>query len=86
MKLHPVFSAENRLLQTPPKAACRLSGTALGDVRNMENLVVYLWLGSRVGRWVYIRSVRDGVLDGFVLQGGRWTMRKISLRQIRAFY
>lgn len=85
MKPYPAFAVPKRLLQKPNRRSC-LSGAACEDLRNLTDSIVFLYLKSGAGRWVYLRAVRRGMLEGYALRGERWRPFSAPLAAVAAYY
>ena len=55
-------------------------------IRNLSNVVIYLWLNNGTGFWYYISHATQNTILGYAWNGKQWVRREISLRMVWSYY
>lgn len=63
-----------------------LSKNTLDTIKNLSDIVVYLWLKNGNSFWYYISYFQKNYLVGYVWNGKYWTKREIHVKLVIGYY
>lgn len=85
-KMYPASPACNRVLKHPPKMTHCLLSRDLKTLKNLSNVVVFLWLANGKGFWYHLLYVKGDVLIGHALRGSFWRYTPVNRQQVLRYY
>ncbi len=55
-------------------------------VRNLKNVLIYVWLKNGRGFWFFLLRVEQGQLGGYIRVGQKWQFQRIPLGHMWSYY
>lgn len=75
-----------QLPQIPPKRIHAFPKSTLPTVKNLSNVLIYLWLNNGNSFWFYISYATDNRLVGYSWTGSQWVSRTYNLQTVWSYY
>ena len=85
-KSYPALANHINILKNPPKSHCCLCGREIETIKNLNNLVIFLWLKNGKGFWYHVYYVNGDILVGYKLFNKKWHFQKIHIKNILSYY
>jgi hypothetical protein len=83
---YPVAEVYKRTLNyIPSKSECLLKKD-VDTIRNLHDVIAFIWLTNGRGYWYHIKNVQNGTLYGYVLAGNRWNYAPVQFNAVLRYY
>ena len=72
--------------KTKPDRKHALSKSSLHTIKNLNDVLVYIWLKNGNGFWYYISYSTKNSLIGYIWNGKNWTKKDLNLKFLMSYY
>lgn len=80
------ISLPDTLAKNRPRLDHALKQSDLYTIRNLNSVVIYIWLKNGKNFWYYISHYSENYLVGYVLRQNNWLRQRIHYNLILAYY
>lgn len=85
-KTFPASRAQKYVLKNPPKINHCLPCREMHTIKNLGNMIVFLWLRDGSGFWYHIHHINGNMLAGHRLVQNQWRYSPVYIKNISHYY
>lgn len=74
------------LMYTVPNRNAAIMQGDLYTIRNLREVVIYIWLTSGKEFWYHVKYCSASLLLGYIKDGDHWSYMPIKIDQVDAYY